>query len=377
MKSDSISLYLKILICLSMLTSASIAFASPESPVYKCWSDKGWGKTVYYSDVNVSGCMKMGLPAKAATPVAASALPDNVFSKSSFWYKPIPLDVKLDPNSAALTNDFVRQKTKYLNHVAINTYSFSSPIYMPDSKVKPVKVTYSNCQKLWVDPVFIQMMASVPIPSYAKPAPGTDGEMTIYDRANDRVWELWKASMDSQGNWSACWGGKMDNVATNSGIFQKGYGTTATGLPFLGGQITAEELEKGEIKHAIGISLVDTAAWNVISWPANRSDGYNPTNAPNRIAEGQRFRLDPKVNVDALPMGKAGKAIAKAAQKYGFVVWDRSGSINIRAQNTYTYTLQGKPDPYPELFEKKARYEVLDGFPWDKLQFLPMHYGKP
>lgn len=376
MKTPFLSVCVKFLTSCFLISSTSIAFASTESPIYKCWSDNGRGKQVYYSDINVSGCIKLNV----ATPQPAAtefSLPDRIFSYGSFWYKAIPADAKLDTNTVALTNDFIRQKTKYLNHVAINTYSFSSPVYIPDSKVKPVKVTYSNCMKLWVDPLFVQMISSVPIPSYAKQADGTDGEMTIYDRATDTIYEFWKASMDSQGNWSACWGGKMDNASSNAGMFQKKYGTTATGLPFLGGQITADELTKGEIKHAIGISLVETAAWSVFSWPALRSDGYNPTNAPNRIAEGQRFRLDPKVNVDTLPMGKAGKVIAKAAQKYGFVVWDRSGSINLRAQNTKTYTALGKPDPYPALFEKKTRYEVLEGFPWDKLQFLPMNYGKP
>ena len=46
----------------------------------------------------------------------------------------------------------------------------------------------------------------------------------------------------------------------------------------------------------------------------------NPKNAPNRIAEGLRFRLDPAVNADALKMHPVGKIIANAAQKYGFVV---------------------------------------------------------
>lgn len=35
---------------------------------------------------------------------------------------------------------------------------------------------------------------------------------------------------------------------------------------------------------------------------------------------------------------------------------------------------RGQADPYPTLFEGKPNYAVLKGFPWDKLQFLPMHY---
>jgi hypothetical protein len=126
----------------------------------------------------------------------------------------------------------------------------------------------------------------------------------------------------------------------------------------------------------IGIALVDLEAWNVFSWPANRSDGYNPGNAANRIPEGTRFRLDPSVNVDTLNIKPAAKIIAKAAQKYGFVVWDKAGSISLRAQNVQSYTSMGQANPYPALFSNTAEYAVLDGFPWDKLQFLPKDYGK-
>ncbi|MBA4056209.1 MAG: DUF4124 domain-containing protein, partial [Marivirga sp.] len=68
------------------------------------------------------------------------------------------------------------------------------------------------------------------------------------------------------------------------------------------------------------------------------------------------------------------KTIAKAAQKYGFVVWDRAGALSLRTQNSYSYTQLGKVNPFPTLFENKPTYSVLNGFPWDKLQFLPMNY---
>jgi len=263
--------------------------------------------------------------------------------------------------------------------VNINTNSYSSPVYIAAAGTPTVKVGFNDCQhKGWADPTFMSMVSAVPIPAAAKQASGTDGEMTIYQPSTNSIWELWIAKKDATtGAWSACWGGKLSGATTNQGIFQKSYGTTATGLPFVGGQITAEELSKGVINHAIGIAMVDVEKAGIYSWPANRSDGYNPNNLPNRIPEGLRFRLDPSVNVDALPMTKAGKIIAKAAQKYGFVVWDKAGSVSIRAQNADSYTALGLANPYPALYENKPSYAVLNGFPWDKLQFLPMDYGKP
>ena len=312
------------------------------------------------------------------TAVTSAVVTDSIFKSTSFWYKQIPAQTTLHADSSKFVQEFLRQKSAYYNTVALNTYAYAAPVYIADSNVAPVKLTLNNCQnKSWVDPAFLSMMSAVTIPSFAKQSSGTDAEMVIYQPSTHTLWEMWKAIKDTSGGWSACWGGRILNTAESTGINAQNFGTTATGLPFIGGQITAEELTRGEIKHVMGIALVNAASYKIYSWPANRSDGYNPTNAPYRIPEGLRFRLDPTVNVDALPMSKAGKIIAKAAQKYGFVVWDVAGAISLRAQNALSYTAMGKPNPYPALYENKPTYAVLNGFPWDKLQFLPMNYGKP
>jgi hypothetical protein len=313
----------------------------------------------------------------AGQSISANVLPtDAVFAATSFWYKPIPENAPLHANSAAFVEEFLDQKRTYYGNVTINTKAYASPVYVVSSSIAPVQVSYWNCQnKTYIDPNLARQWAAVPIPLYAEPADGTDAEMTIYQPSTDKIWEFWQARKVN-GQWQACWGGGMENVSKSEGIWPLYYGTTATGLPFLGGQITAEELARGEIRHAIGIALVDLENANVVSWPANRSDGYNPLNEPNRIPEGLRFRLDPRVNVNALNMSRAGKTIARAAQKYGFVVWDKAGALSIRAQSPKSYTAAGRPDPYPELFEGKPAYTVLNGFPWERLQFMPKDYGQ-
>jgi hypothetical protein len=60
-----------------------------------------------------------------------------------------------------------------------------------------------------------------------------------------------------------------------------------------------------------------------------------------------------------------------------FVVWDKAGAITLRAQNPKSYTKLGQADPYPALFQGTPVYAILNGFPWERLQFLPMDYGKP
>ena len=322
----------------------------------------------------------IGTPLLAQTVAAksADALPtDAIFAASSFWYTPIPADAPLHENSAGFVADFVRQKKTFYGTVTINLESWASPVYVVGPNTPTTRIAQWVCMpKFGRNAELEQLWAAVPWPEYAVPAQGADSEMTIYQPSSDTIWEFW-LTRKTNGKWEACWGGKMQNASKSDGRWAGYFGTTATGLPFLGGQITAEELRRGEIRHVIGISMVELEAANVLSWPAKRSDGWNPKNEPNRIPEGARFRLDPTINVDALQMRPAGKIIAKAAQKYGFVVWDKAGAISIRSQNPKSYTQAGQADPYPALFGNAPAYAVLEGFPWEKLQFMPKDYGKP
>ncbi len=311
----------------------------------------------------------------AVLPLSAQPYPARpAFAPDSFWYRPIPANAPLNPNSAAYVAEFERQYHAYYNNVGVNLGSYSTPVYAVDAGVKAVPVAQWNCQN-YLDPDLPRQWAAVPMPPYARPAYGTDAEMTIYQPASDSMWEFWQARQ-SDGHWQACWGGKMSGVSKNKGIWPQRYGVAATGLPFAPGQVTVQELKNGAIHHVMGIALVDAEKATIFSWPANRSDGYNPQNAPNRIPEGLRFRLDPAVNVDALNIPPVAKIVAKAAQTYGFVVWDKAGSVSLRFENPLAYTLAGQPDPYPAILKGTPPYALLNGIPWNRLQFLPMDYGK-
>ncbi|MES2831779.1 MAG: DUF4124 domain-containing protein [Pseudomonadota bacterium] len=324
------------------------------------------------------GCAAVSQADTASPRTAkADALPtDSIFSPRSFWYQPIPKDVELDEKSPAYVAEFLRQKKAYYGNVAINVSTYASPVYIAAADAPTVEVGVWDCQKKgYLDRKLAAQWKAVPIPTAAVASAGTDKEMTIYQPSSHTMWEFWGARK-VDGRWEACWGGQMKDTSSNEGIWPFPYGTTATGLPFLGGQITAAELQRGEIRHAIGIALVDAEKESIRSWPANRSDGWNPNNAPNRIPEGTRFRLDPTIDLDTLKLHPVAKIIARAAQVYGFVVWDKAGSLTVRVENPVSYTALGQPDPYPALFGGVPRHAIFNGFPWDKLQFLPPNYGK-
>ncbi len=194
--------------------------------------------------------------------------------------------------------------------------------------------------------------------------------MTIYDAASDQLWEFWE--MRQNGNrWSACWGGRLDNASRGPGVFAGGFGATATGLPNSGGMVSLADVKAGGIDPALSLQ-VPNAARGVFSWPAQRSDGSD--DSPFAMPEGTRLRLDARVDVHKLGLSPIGVMIAKAAQRYGFIVSDKSGAVAVVGEGVGAAPGSSQ-DPWPAL-TKMPDYEVLKGFPWASLQVLPGAYGR-
>lgn len=318
-----------------------------------------------------------GVTSPAPTPAPAAVAPIvPKFAPTSFWYQAIPTDAPLNANSANYAAEFQAQMAT--GPVGSNIYQYTAPLFNNVPGTPMIAVVPFDCFNLgWTLPGLDTQWAAVPFPSYAAPSAGTDQEMTIYDQVHDQLYDFWQLQSTGPGAWKSCRGGRIDNVSSNGGAFTAPFGASATGLPFSAGQITVAELQAGVIRHAIGLALGRAEDWGTWSWPAQRSDGWNPNGLPNQIPEGLRARLDPSVNVDALPIHPIAKIIAKAAQTYGFVVWDKTGSTpSLRFENPTSRTALGQPDPYPALLNGTVDYALLNGFPWDKLQWLPLNYGQ-
>ena len=136
----------------------------------------------------------------------------------------------------------------------------------------------------------------------------------------------------------------------------------------------------------MSLAIVDTEWASSFSYPAQRSDGYNPRNVRNAIPEGMRFRLDPSVDVDALRIHPLAKMIARAAQQYGFIVSDKAGAVSVIAESGAAVKAATGIDPWGDRDPATGRlpllggaqpYSIMVGFPWNRMQALPMDYGKP
>jgi hypothetical protein len=305
----------------------------------------------------------MAPSARSARHVAAACPRAAVrpFSAASVWNAPLSAHALLDPQSGG----YVRQLVDRVRLMApgINTSAYTTPIYTVGPGAPAVRVR--------LDGAFAPLQAAwerVPLPAGARPSAGTDQQLTLLQPATDTLWEFWGLQLRPDG-WHARWGGRMDGLSRNPGYFtgsQSSWGATATSLPLIGGLIRIAEGRRGVIDHALSFAMPG-ARREWFSWPAQRTDGSDPS--PDAIPEGTRFRLDPKLNVDALGLPPLARAMARAAQRYGIVLRDQAPGIVFVAEQAQP----GQADPWYRsggIFAGLQPWKLLERFPWDHLQAL-------
>jgi hypothetical protein len=303
---------------------------------------------------------------------ATTALP-RPFAPDSFWNQPLAGDAAVDPRSSELVAELLRQRRIWVPW--INTSSYSAPVYVVGPG-QPRQTVHLDHGGWWAGTpadadVLRQQFASVPVPDGARPAGGSDRSMIVWQPSSDTMWELLGArhvpgDLDPWSlvpGWHAEWGARIDNVSTASGVLQYPFGVSSSGLALAGGMISAAELEQGHIDHAVALGIPQVRRGVAVA-PATRTDGRYL--GPNGISEGQRFRLDPSLDVASLHLPRVAEEIAYAAQRYGIVVRDVSGAISFYAQDPRTLGY----NPYPALFGGLRPDALLARFPFDRLQAL-------
>lgn len=295
------------------------------------------------------------------------------FAPGSFWTARADGDVPLDPASDTYVAELIDQIDQYYGKATLNYDTYSTPIYTVDADQPTTDVGFHNCQdKNTVANEFIAQLRDIPIPDHAVPAPGTDAAMVIWQPATDTMWDLWKVQRH-KGGVRACWGGRLDDVSTTNGVYPRPYGTSASGVAMYHAIARIDELQAGRINHMVGLSLPRIRADEFV-WPANRTDGRHP--GARHIPEGQRFRLDPDLDLDTLDLHPIARTYADAIQRYGLIVRDISGVVAFGAENPIGVTAAGEPDPYPALLDDTRRIRLFDNFPWRHLQAIDPQWGR-
>ena len=294
------------------------------------------------------------------------------FASAGIWNAPLASVTPLDPDSTQLIAQLGREVAReqragtgpWINSTWATTTVYVVPAAQP---LVPVRLVGHGA-----DPALEQAWSEVPVPASARPSPGDDHEMTIWQPSTDRLWEFWHLAHSPTGGWQAQWGGAMSRVHTNPGSFSASawpgaklwWGATATSLPLLGGLIRTAELRQGHIDHALALAVPHTRA-GVYRWPAQRTDGT--TTGVTSLPEGTRLRLDPALDVAALHLPPVTRAIALAAQRYGILVRDTAPNVALYAE------APTGSDPYggaAGLYAARRPDQLLARFPWSRLQVV-------
>lgn len=154
-----------------------------------------------------------------------------------------------------------------------------------------------------------------------------DGHISIIDRADDRVYDLWqvrrKVLPRGGGRLLVSWGG----VTSLSGKGIDGRGdATAARFSNIAGRLRAEELAVGRIEHALFIVIPCDAGKEV--FPA-RAGGAPCRDEHGALPMGARLQLDyTDAEIEALPVPIWKKALLRAMADYGMFVGD-TGTHNL------------------------------------------------
>ncbi|GAB76700.1 hypothetical protein SAMN05421595_1832 [Austwickia chelonae] len=260
---------------------------------------------------------------------------------------------------------------------ALNVDDYAAGFAVASSETPRVDVLFHDCQRKGGTPAGLydgaKHFVGVPIPDDAVPASASDGHLAVWDRERDILWEFWVASRRPDGRWQACWGGRIDRVSQADGRFPAPFGASAAGLAASGYMVTLEEARRLQIDHAMGLVVMEAGRGH--HYPANRDDGTSAR--PEAVKEGTRLRLDPSVDVDSSSLTPLGKAIARAAQKYGFIVVDKGGAVAVMAESGGRHRAATGRDPWADLGRGTPAYQVLRGFPWDRLHVVEPGWGAP
>lgn len=159
-----------------------------------------------------------------------------------------------------------------------------------------------------------------------------DCHLLVYHGAQKKLYEMWRADLRGdtfRGGCLAVW-----DLRRAYGPSGRGQGCTsadAAGLPISPLLANADEVARGEIRHALRFILPNPRIKRR-TYVAPGTHSTNPTRGgPNAPPYGVRFRLRPDYPVDKLKT-KGARVIARALQRYGMFLAD-AGNIVLTVQS--------------------------------------------
>lgn len=150
-----------------------------------------------------------------------------------------------------------------------------------------------------------------------------DSHVIAVDIENKKLYELYNASVNN-GKWEAS-SGAVFNLQTNDLRPEGWTSADAAGLPIFAGLVRYDEVEKGEIDHAIRFTLAKSLVKPSYIYPARHK--VNGTGGQYGLPFGARLRLKNNFDISSYPAKV--QVILRAMKKYGIILADIGSNLFI------------------------------------------------
>jgi hypothetical protein len=165
------------------------------------------------------------------------------------------------------------------------------------------------------------------------------------------LYELYKAAPNADGSWNASSGARFD-LRNNDLRPERWTSADGAGLPILPGLVRYEEVEAGEIAHALRFTAPQTR--KAYTWPARHF--ASQVSDPGLPPMGQRFRL--KASVDISGFSRANQVNLRALQTYGMILADNGSPWFLSGAPHYAWNNDELNDELRRL--KGSDFEAVD-----------------
>lgn len=339
---------------------------------------------------DTTGSMSMSTPTGGATEdpatggddstLCASQAEGRYFPASSIWYA----DASAAPvaaDSAAITAWMMEASPP--NGWGTGTMRIDFSITAVDAPAGTMKRAYQTDADYYYTPDCD--VAAIPLPAggvvedYPQEAPaggsfagydcsgyadGADCHMIVVSRSEQRLYEIYHATLDAADNFTAgclaLWDTSRDYGLDGRG--QQCTSADAAGFPIAPLLFSAEEIKAGEIDHAIRFILPNEMI-RERQYVAPATHGTNTSGPATAIPYGGHMRLRADFPIETLSPGA--QVVARALQKYGMYMSD-GGNIALTAQSDVlgcaTWDEVGV-DPFSLESLKATDFEVIDHGP--------------
>src|SRR5712692_10241790 len=257
--------------------------------------------------------------AKAATAPTLGGC--QVFPADNVWNYDIS-NLPVHPNSLNFVNTICATRPLLNDFNATNTFPYE--VVPGTQPFVPIHFVYSTSDQTF----YTSDTGPYPIPPNAGvETSGTDGHVLVVDSGNCKDYEMYQASPNQDGSWTASKGMIFDltsNALRSSSV-------DAAGLPMTPALVRYDEVAAGAINHALRFTVPQAANTHV--WPAMGAGNYS---GPNYPPMGLRFRLKASVNISSF--SPSIQVILTALKHYGMFVADETSP-------QYAWSVSGAPDP--------------------------------